>query len=51
MLLARQAKRAVKAVLTGEGADELHGGYAYFEHAALLAEAANGRDRRHCPAS
>src|SRR5262249_4942814 len=33
----------VKAVLTGEGADELHGGYAYFEHAGLLAAAANGR--------
>jgi len=43
MLLARRAKRDVKAVLTGEGADELHGGYAYFEHAALLAAAANGR--------
>ncbi|HEV8390267.1 MAG TPA: asparagine synthase (glutamine-hydrolyzing), partial [Dongiaceae bacterium] len=42
MLLARSAKREVKAVLTGEGADELHGGYAYFEHAALLAAAANG---------
>jgi asparagine synthase (glutamine-hydrolysing) len=38
MLLARRAKQDVKAVLTGEGADELHGGYAYFEHAALLAE-------------
>src|SRR5262249_40655017 len=36
MLLARRAKREVKAVLTGEGADELHGGYAYFEHAKLL---------------
>jgi asparagine synthase (glutamine-hydrolysing) len=43
MLLARRAKRDVKAVLTGEGADELHGGYAYFEHAALLAAAANGQ--------
>jgi asparagine synthase (glutamine-hydrolysing) len=42
MLLARRAKRDVKAVLTGEGSDELHGGYAYFEHAALLA-AANGQ--------
>jgi len=42
MLLARRAKRDVKAVLTGEGADELHGGYAYFEHAGLLAAAANG---------
>jgi len=30
-------------VLTGEGADELHGGYAYFEHAALVAAAANGQ--------
>jgi asparagine synthase (glutamine-hydrolysing) len=37
MLLARHAKRDVKAVLTGEGADELHGGYAYFEHSGLLA--------------
>ncbi|HET6158534.1 MAG TPA: asparagine synthase (glutamine-hydrolyzing) [Dongiaceae bacterium] len=42
MLLARRAKRDVKAVLTGEGSDELHGGYAYFEHAGLLAAAANG---------
>jgi asparagine synthase (glutamine-hydrolysing) len=42
MLLARRAKHDVKAVLTGEGADELHGGYAYFEHAALLAAAAAG---------
>ncbi len=45
MLLARRAKHDVKAVLTGEGADELHGGYAYFEHAALLAAAAQGHDR------
>ncbi|HEY3149385.1 MAG TPA: asparagine synthase (glutamine-hydrolyzing) [Dongiaceae bacterium] len=42
MLLARRAKRNVKAVLTGEGSDELHCGYAYFEHARLLAAAANG---------
>jgi asparagine synthase (glutamine-hydrolysing) len=42
LLLAHRAKRDVKAVLTGEGSDELHGGYAYFEHAALLAAAANG---------
>jgi asparagine synthase (glutamine-hydrolysing) len=42
MLLARRAKHDVKAVLTGEGSDELHCGYAYFEHAALLAAAANG---------
>jgi asparagine synthase (glutamine-hydrolysing) len=40
LLLAQRAKCDVKAVLTGEGADELHGGYAYFRHAALLAEAA-----------
>lgn len=40
LLLAQRAKLDVKAVLTGEGADELHGGYAYFRHAALLAEAA-----------
>jgi asparagine synthase (glutamine-hydrolysing) len=44
MLLAQRAKRDVKAVLTGEGSDELHCGYAYFEHAALLAAAANGDD-------
>ena len=43
MLLAQRAKREVKAVLTGEGSDELHGGYAYFEHAALLAAAANDK--------
>ncbi|MEZ5833112.1 MAG: asparagine synthase (glutamine-hydrolyzing) [Dongiaceae bacterium] len=42
LLLARRAKQDVKAVLTGEGSDELHGGYAYFEHAGLLAAAANG---------
>ena len=42
-LLAGRARRDVKAVLTGEGADELHGGYAYFEHSALLAAAAEGR--------
>lgn len=42
MLLARRAKRDVKAVLTGEGSDELHCGYAYFEHAALLAAAKGG---------
>ena len=42
LLLARRAQRDVKAVLTGEGADELHGGYAYFRHADLLAKAANG---------
>jgi asparagine synthase (glutamine-hydrolysing) len=40
LLLAQRAKHDVKAVLTGEGADELHGGYAYFRHAALLAEVA-----------
>lgn len=40
LLLARRARADVKAVLTGEGADELHSGYAYFEHAALLADAA-----------
>jgi asparagine synthase (glutamine-hydrolysing) len=40
LLLAQRAKLDVKAVLTGEGADELHGGYAYFRHATLLAEAA-----------
>ena len=45
MLLARRAKRDVKAVLTGEGADELHGGYAYFEHAGLLAATARGGER------
>jgi len=44
MLLAGRAKQDVKAVLTGEGADELHGGYAYFDHAALLASAAAGSD-------
>lgn len=43
MLLAQRAAQDVKAVLTGEGADELHGGYAYFQHAGLLAEAAEGR--------
>jgi asparagine synthase (glutamine-hydrolysing) len=42
MLLARRAKQDVKAVLTGEGSDELHCGYAYFEHAALLAAAKDG---------
>ena len=45
MLLAQRAKREVKAVLTGEGADELHCGYAYFEHAALLSNAAAGEQR------
>ena len=40
MLLAKRAKLEVKAVLTGEGADELHGGYAYFQHAALIADIA-----------
>ncbi|MDY0885197.1 asparagine synthase (glutamine-hydrolyzing) [Dongia soli] len=43
LLLARQAKNEVKAVLTGEGADELHGGYVYFRHAALLAAARDDR--------
>ncbi len=42
LLLANRARHDVKAVLTGEGADELHGGYAYFQHAALLAEVADG---------
>ena len=42
MLLARRAKHDVKAVLTGEGADELHGGYGYFQHAALIAAATEG---------
>ena len=46
MLLAGRAKRAVKAVLTGEGADELHCGYAYFEHAALLGDALAGGQQR-----
>ncbi|MET1027243.1 MAG: asparagine synthase (glutamine-hydrolyzing) [Dongiaceae bacterium] len=45
MLLARRAKLDVKAVLTGEGADELHGGYAYFQHAALIADAAGDGPR------
>lgn len=44
LLLAQCAKQDVKAVLTGEGADELHGGYAYFRHAALLAAAAETGD-------
>lgn len=44
LLLAGRARDDVKAVLTGEGADELHGGYAYFEHAALLADAAERGD-------
>jgi asparagine synthase (glutamine-hydrolysing) len=43
MLLARRAKHDVKAVLTGEGADELHGGYAYFQHAELIAAVAEGQ--------
>jgi asparagine synthase (glutamine-hydrolysing) len=43
MLLAGRARLDVRAVLTGEGADELQGGYAYFEHAALLQAAAEGR--------
>jgi asparagine synthase (glutamine-hydrolysing) len=43
LLLARRAKQDVKAVLTGEGSDELHAGYAYFEHARLLMEAGGGR--------
>ncbi len=43
MLLAGRARDDVKAVLTGEGADELHGGYAYFQHAALLADVAEGK--------
>lgn len=43
LLLARRAKQDVKAVLTGEGSDELHAGYAYFEHARLLMEAAGGQ--------
>ena len=47
LLLAQRAKLDVKAVLTGEGADELHGGYAYFRHAALLADAAGVRGKAH----
>ena len=45
MLLAQRAKHDVKAVLTGEGSDELHGGYAYFDHAALLAATATDGSR------
>ena len=45
MLLASRARHDVTAVLTGEGADERHGGYAYFEHATLIAAAAEGQDR------
>lgn len=41
MLLARNASSKVKVTLGGEGADEFHGGWAYFRHAALL-EAAKG---------
>jgi len=45
MLLAGRARQEVTAVLTGEGADELHGGYAYFEHSALLESAATDGHR------
>ena len=40
MRLSGNASRHVKVVLAGEGADEIHGGYAYFRHAQLL-ESAN----------
>ncbi|MBU1212419.1 MAG: asparagine synthase (glutamine-hydrolyzing) [Alphaproteobacteria bacterium] len=41
MRLSERASRRVKVVLVGEGADELHGGYAYFRHASLI-EASGG---------
>jgi asparagine synthase (glutamine-hydrolysing) len=44
LLLARRARQSVKAVLTGEGADELHGGYAWFRHSMLLAGNGSGDD-------
>ncbi|MBS0448800.1 MAG: asparagine synthase (glutamine-hydrolyzing) [Proteobacteria bacterium] len=41
-LLSELAQRHVKVVLTGEGADELLGGYAHFQHIAWLEGSAAG---------
>ena len=36
LCLSDRASKRVKVILAGEGADEIHGGYAYYRHAALL---------------
>ena len=41
MQLSGNASRHVKVILAGEGADEIHGGYAYFRHAELLKSASD----------
>lgn len=46
MSLSRRASEKVKVILTGEGADEIHGGYAYFRHSELLMSASDRAGRR-----
>lgn len=36
MRLSKRASSQIKVILAGEGADEIHGGYAYYRHAQLL---------------
>lgn len=42
MCLSKRASQHVKVILAGEGADELHGGYAYYRHAALIQAVSEG---------
>lgn len=46
MCLSRNASQKVKVILAGEGADEIHGGYAYFRHAELLKSASDRAGQR-----
>ncbi len=46
LCLSGRASKDVKVILAGEGADEIHGGYAYFRHAELLSTVENKSSRK-----
>lgn len=46
LCLSGKASQKVKVILAGEGADEIHGGYAYFRHSELLKAAGDRSGRR-----
>ncbi|MCF6313414.1 MAG: asparagine synthase (glutamine-hydrolyzing) [Verrucomicrobiales bacterium] len=45
LTLSARASQDIKVILAGEGADEIHGGYAQFRHAALLSVTQNKANR------
>ncbi len=46
LCLSGRASKRVKVILSGEGADEIHGGYAYYRHAQLLCAVQDKAGRR-----